>query len=1604
MLFLRRAAAFILVSLFSLTAVFGQAAEGSDPALELNVEDLRRRIEGEAPEEFLAFTLKDNNVSLFLSGSWAGTLQGNFGFSKSPLGTGFASPETPFLFKQETDITMSLWVNDRWFVEANFLDDSKKNTYRAGYQGLPGEYVQYAGVGNTGLDFPSFPYLDLGGDSPSSFGFYSRLGGKDLNVHTLFRYDAASREERVFYGGRERTFSYVQVENSLSGISFVLPDANIDTDIVVYVEDDEGTLRDSGGRRWRLALPSEYAAGRTQGLVELSIRPAGMVAVSYSKNGDSRPWNSSMGSYSGSAGDFLFEVQQWFSAGRAVNLANYPQCGSNGSSAQPGEVVIGGVTALVVRQPGTFSPFERRSRYEAPSSTSEQTALVRLSNGTEIGGYELVPLESTAASADIPLYAISVSRRGIYELLPQNGGAARRSPETCWPLAAEYPEIYLPGTGVFSGDIGLRFTNYGNAGAFNIGSDVVSGSIQVYRSGILDTNFSYNPSSGEVTLRGPAGANELIRITYLKQSDETRLGSLAAGVGAVYRKGKSPFSVMAALGIRWNLTEDSSYTEEDSSSQGTVGFSAKTAWDYDNLNAHIAAGFALQQTDTTGLYRAAGMEGNETIMSLPPETSFLSHPPSSLLAVDLDVSNRASLVYRNYVDNSVLGSTLMPIDWNGSTVISSQNRPYPAKDPQLNEAQALVAEFTLNDAKKWTGFQVPITSDSIVLSRAGRIEIPYRFYGFNKEPIGNFRLIVQIGSLSGKDFAFNENPDLIWEQELFAISGAFDTELRIARFTLKDEDRIKLGNADHLRVIAVFDGIGDEISGRVIISPPIVSGAAFRAVTYDGSAVNGMLDFLSGKNRVRAVETLETSPASLEDVYGDTIKRLHSSLDTQRILKVEWEEMEPGISAGIDGRIGELPLADYKTLSFFVKAAEEAGNSNGTLRFVAAAGPDSINESMLEAQIPLSAFTAGQWSKVTIRYNDKETGVNVGGSDVADATLRYKPALRAVDGMKGKTGYIALFVNPQDAFTALENADIYIDEIILQDAIMVYRMNFGAAIQYRKPGTMLSIRGKEVLADFSVSNAVESEFRTGGGEQEAQMAGSVVNRTGAEISLLGAKVTANMAFTAAKDTFEWSADHGISKAWGPFSVKETFFASPRDKAAWHNFDMGFDSQFYAKFNANANYEFSRLERKWVLGTGYKPKRAYIPSIGFNMQAAYTSKDEQISEDENYGRLWARSWRPLVPDSGEGADGRKTSTQIVITEAARPVGAVVTLEGSTNFSLANNLTALQNSAFLDVPVVIKSTTLNFRAGRKFNRHLSFSGDDALADAEKFFQSMDDMLPLWGVFPGYSLFADELNAAMDKTLEKSSSSELAQFTSFNDHFSIKAGLPSFYNPLAFVVPASASLRLERILEQKLDTRSDMLNFGFSLGYSAVNMFGRLGYLPLFKFYQTDEYTQALETAIIFPRNEDMTWRVQSVTGAAFNGFLGARLNFVNTLILRSGDSWIESVSAEWTIPAQKTLLGAFYEWIRKGAAKQDLGPGFSSLFNSNYEKLRKETLELVFDGTTDYMRWSMIAGHESIIRIQGRLNLSTFVKLRFTEETQYNVFTFDALIGTTLRLIF
>ncbi|WP_010256662.1 hypothetical protein [Treponema primitia] len=1567
----------------------------------MQVERLNQAVSEEASPELLSFDLGDSDVSLFLKGSWKGTLTGSWGLSHSDLGLQAASVDSPILFAQEADMTLSLWLRERWFLETSFLDDYDLNTYRAGYQGKDGEAIQYVGVGNTGLDYPLFPYLDLGGDSAYSFGAYGRFGIGSWTLHSMFRYDAAAREERIFVGNRERTYSQVSPDRILRGRSFVLPQENISAAPVVYLEDKAGDLWDNSGRRWRKALPGEYGVSARYGLLELAAEPKGMVAVWY-PGADADP-----GSYSAKTG-FLGEVQDYFDSTRIdIKLEEYPQPGGTG---KPGIAVINGINALIIYEPGSFSPFERQNRYSAPASSSAQAVLATASTGERISGFEVLPLTDTLVSANLPLLPVPETQRGIYELVNLASSSNPRDAQTRWPLIGS-PAIYLPGGGKFNQDLTLRFTNYGPAGVYDIGTDVVPGSVEVFRGGLSDPNISYNAGSGVVQLKNPVGPSEIIRITYLKRSEETRLGSLAAGIGAVYNPG-GPFSSGLGIGVRWNVAGES-FSEESASSPGTVGLGARADWRFERLKTGLTLGLGFEQSDTTGLYRIAGMEGNsEIVLSVSSSSGFISETPKGY-----EKDKRADLVYRNYRNTDILGSTsLMPIDWSGSTFVSDKDGPYPVKDSVYNEVFTAEPEDLDGDVKTWTGFQVPLGSDGELLERARQLIVPFRFYG-SPPPAGTVKLVVQFGSMADKDTPASENPDLIVERVLFDFtdtpSGEWETSK--GKLYLTDTDRRKLQGARYMRFLIISNTASVPFSGKILVGKPVLYGASWRPITVSGGEIKTAPD----TNAAGSVSLAELSDTGLRSKYPDMINRLHPESARQQVLEVRWEDMIGSEAAGADGRAAAIPLENYRVLSFFLKTPK-TDLHNTQFRFILGRGPDSLKQEQelaLDVRIPgtaLASLPGGEWTKVEVRYGAGERRVSVNGWEGSGSQyVQYRQdALRKNSGEQadgygtsGQAAYMAAFLTPTGAAT-LQAGSFSIDELILEDAVSFYRTNAGGSAEWTQPGTLASYGNIPVLEDLSIRTALETGLRGEPFIPETDGFAGLESRSNGSIRFLGAQLEGDLTLAVSTDDNNWSAGHVVSRSWGPFSFRESFSDSPLDNAMLHGFGLDLATTLYTNMKSNITYEDEKLERQWQAALGINDSPAF--PLGFSMGSSAKWTENSIGRLlSNYGETWVQSWPDMVIDPGSGASKREAEALFKTNLATAPLGLELSLEGISNVTKATLITQSETRGRLEFPLSLGSYRLRFREERYFRRNLRYAGMDISDDLSKYTEALEDSLPLWYAIPLYALYDPDWGTGITRAQEKSDSADLFDAGIFTDRSAITLYLPEHFGLSSLFLPREIDAGITRTLEKKLDTPFDMLSYGTSLSFSSLNIFGALGTVPLFTFYQTDEFRHTLIAVVNVPKNESLSWRFQDELGLDFFGFSGAVLSLSNTITAdTTGSSYgiLDGFTLEWTVPAKKTLLGLLYDWYCGKVQNSPNWPALSRMAEMEYERLRQESLELVIDTTAEDPKLSVILGHESIIRILGRLSLSAFEKLNVTHDAGTDILSFIATIGTTLNISF
>ena len=109
--------------------------------------------EPEAPESIFDMDVGDVGVKLDAQGTWTSRLSAGWGEGLTPQATlpgqGYPGLENGVIFNQLPDFTLDLRLMDRYYLDVNFAGDLNQRTYLAGYDGQPGEFLQWVKLGDT---------------------------------------------------------------------------------------------------------------------------------------------------------------------------------------------------------------------------------------------------------------------------------------------------------------------------------------------------------------------------------------------------------------------------------------------------------------------------------------------------------------------------------------------------------------------------------------------------------------------------------------------------------------------------------------------------------------------------------------------------------------------------------------------------------------------------------------------------------------------------------------------------------------------------------------------------------------------------------------------------------------------------------------------------------------------------------------------------------------------------------------------------------------------------------------------------------------------------------------------------------------------------------------------------------------------------------------------------------------------------------------------------------------------------------------------------------------------------------------------------------------
>jgi hypothetical protein len=809
---------------------------------------------------------------------------------------------------------------------------------------------------------------------------------------------------------------------------------------------------------------------------------------------------------------------------------------------------------------------------------------------------------------------------------------------------------------------------------------------------------------------------------------------------------------------------------------------------------------------------------------------------------------------------------------------------------------------------------------------------------------------------------------------------------------LTNDDRRKLQGATHFRlVIQRKPGATGAIAGRVLLAPLIIRGVKFAPIARNSADTGFDTDSFD------QVATVETVDGSLRQRYPSEIDRLHPQNAAQRVLNVRWDGLPTGAKAGADGLVPRLPLENYRSLTFFLKAPDTPAGS-GNFVFQAGSGRERFDDQAdyaLRAVIPLSALTSGAWHKVTLYYGKGKRDILVDGNVIAEGDLSYRE-----NGQQETFTYVAFYTD-----TAGASGSLSLDEICLEESIPGFWGNAGTTFSWEHRKPLLSAGAYAIVENPRFETSVESGAHgAASSEGNALTQGAFASRSRAEITVFEAKLGGHFNYGASSDTAPvWSGGHSVERTFGPVSVREAFSLDPEDSAWDHRAALNVGGQTLPfSFDARALKDKTRLRRSWNAGLGFHggPRLLFL-SLQTNLSAQWVYPAPEDAETEDYGLVWTESWREMKPDTGVDARERTLKGNLAASFGGEALGVVFAFAPSqTERALTDNANSATTTS-LSFPWTAGTYSGNVIFARSWNSAILGAAHDAGGDLAHYGESLERGKPHLLALPVYSLFAEE--AAIMPTATMPTGESVLVSETFADSSAVLFTLPRRDDAASLFLPRSIETKLERTVGQRYDTLTDTLDLTVLTQFTADNFFGAYGKLPVFPFYRSDEFNTLASYHLKLPKQEAPAWDVTLDQDLWFFGFYGSSLSLGDTITIGSAGN-IYALTLSWTVVQQNNLPGKILAALIDRFAATTRSPSLKFFANADRVFQRVEKLKYTRNTQGQKPVTTVSLSHESTVRIAGHLNFSLFATLDISDDQNTRLTNIIASAGTKLRLSF
>ncbi|MFW6215859.1 MAG: hypothetical protein ACOC45_07920, partial [Alkalispirochaetaceae bacterium] len=1250
-------------------------------------------LEEEAPEALFESEIGDTEVDLFVLGSWTSGWGTSFGIALHPPLPGSRERTTfpyPFpgferrSFYQLVDLTLSLWLFERYFFETTFRDGFEFNSLLLGYQGREGEPVQYVLAGNSTLPFSEYPYLETGDATQNVPGLAARFDSDRTSHELLVRLESTVPDSLLFQGLNALTETRIEPINPIRGRFFVLPDGDID-DLILYIEDEDGSVLETGSesfrrRRYRrLDLDAESVYSLGEGTVILREPAEGRVLVYYEKGGvpvgDPALGGQALvaddpvsGNPTDGYEDFSFRSETYY--GKA--LSEYAVELSDGNR------------TLLLYAPGTYNPFEQLNRYETDGVTPEQAI-------------ELVERGTSEPAARFEDLTVSPEREGAYLTL-STGATSPRDVGNRYPFARVDPDsgvlpretrIYGPGalTEPAAASVQILTQQLNEVDAIRIDEETVPGTVTVLRNGVPVTGAAIDYESGEVALPGRVVPGDRIELRFRRYTEEQRQGDLLFASGN--RIDLSDYlTATVALGGRWNIS-DTEFSSEQGENPGSVTLSGALDYEAEDLQARVDGAVQLYQPDTTGFFRVDGMDNEVEELTVTPERLLPAAPPrpsrldeeredgsdgSAVAALDgLTRENRGILRYRDYIDTPPGGGEIVR-EYDASLSpeesyayqAGSRRGPYTASAASDGiSGRVAVADFELSGGE-WEALKLA-PGGTLDLRNTPEVTFSYSLRPTvdGEVPDRNIEVWLQLGYLSE-----DTDGDGILDSGDSGVQPLYPFDDPARGITLFAGDA-RQGYGRPLTEDVNGNGLLDRGSTEQFISLPLATSPddlpvdRWQEVTLelsaeersrlgrttalsvvirerDGSDARGRLlvssvelfgsGYLGESDDPAASVSVREGPDPLtgEQALSSRESRVRELFlrdgAVQRVLKLSWSDLAPGGYARAFRPTPPLFLEEYGTLVFYAYLEDAEGT------------PDAPELTLTLSEAPPTADAGAppgaSLSAVIEMSSPPGRALSDGWSEVAVDTRSGEIRVNGVPAGRAQRSGSALreLRYTTVEVTGSEEGTVYIDEIHLADPQVRLDGAGSARVSWQRPGEILTAGETVLLRDFEITQGLTLRSR------QFSAAGQTVGTAGTFVSSTGAGITASILrvegeATAAVTDSEVSGEGGHALALpagdSPILLEDTFRRSFEAQIPLlgrsNSLLLSSEALGSHQIRSEAELERQRLRQEWSLSSHTPESRTVALATELR---AYQNASGYHLEETDYATSWIRSY-PLL---------------------------------------------------------------------------------------------------------------------------------------------------------------------------------------------------------------------------------------------------------------------------------------------------------------------------------------------------------------------------------------